>query len=78
MLKVFCEGCEKQIPPEQSDGAVVRVYLGNGQYIFYYSADKEGEHDGRHYCRACVVNKLDQEYLPGVVEDIEGDLAGIG
>ena len=38
----------------------------------------EGEHDGRHYCRACVVNKLDQEYLPGVVEDIEGDLAEIG
>ena len=72
MLKVYCEGCGNEIPSEQSDGSIVRVYLGDGQYIFYYSGDREGEHDRRHYCRACVVNKLDQEHEPEEVE-VEGE-----
>ena len=75
MLKVYCEGCGNEI--EDSDSALVRVYVGNGQYIFYFSGDEEGEHDRRHYCRACIVNKLDQEHRPLEAKaEGKGDLAG--
>jgi hypothetical protein len=72
MIKVLCDRCGREIDDVEVDADGIRIELQKGtkkqegQYLYVYSADEDGEPNDLHFCLSCT-----QFILDSVAPDVE-------